>query len=157
MDSVEQRRRDLIAKVRVVLGNAGVAPQASAKALSSVLDIAIAQAYRKLSGASVFTLPQIEAIEQAYGVQLLTVPQELQMHPVKQVASWSNATFVVEGRKIPCQMALGGARKAIGHRFVAFILKGQWYIYLADEYAGKEPLFDVEAMRMTTSLEASNS
>jgi len=66
MDKLEQRRIDLIAAVRTVLANAGIKPPACAKELSNVLGIAIAQAYRKLNGSSVFTLPQIEAIEQAY-------------------------------------------------------------------------------------------
>jgi hypothetical protein len=152
MDSVEQRRVDLIAKVRSTIMEAGVPAPGCAKALSSVLGIAIAQAYRKFSGASVFTLPQIEAIEQEYGVQLLVVPQDHRTLPAKSARGWTEATFVVEGRGIPCQVALGGARKAIGHRFVAFIIKGQWYIYLADEYSGKEPLFDVDAMHMVTGL-----
>lgn len=152
MDSVEQRRVDLIAKVRATIMEAGVPASGCARELSTVLGIAIAQAYRKFSGASVFTLPQIEAIEQKYGVQLLTVPQEPRTHPLKSPRSWTDATFVVEGRQMPCQVALGGAKKALGHRFVAFILKGQWYIYLANEYSGKEPVFDVDAMRMATSL-----
>jgi hypothetical protein len=150
MDSVEQRRVDLIAKVRTTIMEAGVPTHGCAKALSTVLGIAIAQAYRKLSGASVFTFPQVEAIEHEYEVQLLIVPQD----PLagKSSRSLTNATFVVEGRNIPCQVSLGGARKATGQRFVALILKGQWYIYLAEEYSGKEPLFDVEAMHMATSL-----
>lgn len=152
MDSVEQRRVELIAKVRATIMDAGVPASGCAKALSTVLGVAIAQAYRKFSGASVFTLPQIEAIEQEYGVQLLTVPQEPRMHSVASHRSWTDATFVVEGRQIPCQVTLGGARKAVSHRFVAFILKGHWYIYLAEEYSGKEPLFDVDSMRMATSL-----
>lgn len=152
MDSVEQRRVDLIAKVRATLIDAGVPASGCAKALSTVLDVAIAQAYRKLSGVSVFTFPQIEAIEQEYGVQLLTVVQGPNTQPGKTSRSRINATLVVEGRNIPCEVTLGGARKAVGRRFVAFLLKGQWYIYLADEYSGKEPLFDVEAMQMNTSL-----
>ena len=131
---------------------AGVPAQGCAKALSAVLGIAIAQGYRKLSGASVFTLPQIEAIENEYGVQLFVVPQELNVHTAKISRSWTDATFVVEGRRIPCQVSLGGARKSANHRFVGFILKGQWFIYLAEEYSGREPLFDVDAMRMATSL-----
>lgn len=152
MDSVEQRRVDLIAKVRATIMEAGVPAHGCAKALSTVLDIAIAQAYRKLSGASVFTLPQVEAIEQEYGVQLLIVPHDSRAQPFKNPGSWTDATFVVEGRQIPCHVSLGGARKAVGQRFVAFILKGQWYVYLAEEYLGKEPLFDVDAMRMTANL-----
>lgn len=152
MDSVEQRRVELIAKVRTTLLEAGVPASGCAKALSSILGIAIAQAYRKFSGASVFTLPQIEAIELKYGVQLLTVPHEPRTLSIKSHRSWTDATFVVEGRQMPCEVTLGGARKAGGHRFVALILKGQWYIYLADEYSGNEPLFDVEAVHMVTSL-----
>lgn len=152
MDSVEQRRVDLIAKVRTTLIEAGVPASKCAKALSTVLGIAIAQAYRKLNGASVFTFPQVEAIEREYGVQLLLVPQEPSTQPVRPSRSWINATFVVEGRTIPCHASLGGGRKSPDQRFVAFILKGQWYIYLADEYSGREPLFDVEEMHMTASL-----
>lgn len=151
MDSVEQRRVDLIAKVRATLMDAGVPASGCAKALANVLDIAIAQAYRKFSGASVFTLPQIEAIEEKYGVQLLTVTQDSGTRPVKGSRFWSDATFVVEGRKIPCRVAVGAAGRAEGHRFVAFILKGQWYVYLAEEYSGKEPVFDVDAIQMATT------
>jgi hypothetical protein len=75
MDSLEQRRVDLIVTVRRTLIDAGVPAHGCAKALSTVLGVAIAQAYRKLNGTSVFTFPQIEAIEQEYGVQLLTVVQ----------------------------------------------------------------------------------
>jgi BetR domain len=152
MDSLEQRRVDLIAKVRTTLIDAGVPAHGCAKALSTVLDVAIAQAYRKLSGVSVFTFPQIEAIEQEYGVQLLTVVQEPNTQQGKTSRSRINATLVVEGRNIPCEVTLGGARKAAGQRFVALLLKGQWYVYLADEYSGKEPLFDVATMHMVTSL-----
>jgi hypothetical protein len=152
MDSLERRRVELIAKVRTTLIDAGVPAHGCAKALSTVLGVAIAQAYRKLNGVSVFTFPQIEALEQEYGVQLLTVVQEPNAQPGRTSRSWIDATFVVEGRNIPCEITLGGARKAVGQRFVAFLLKGQWYVYLGDEYSGKEPLFDVEAMHMVTSL-----
>lgn len=99
-----------------------------------------------------FTLPQIEAIEQEFGVLLLTVPQVGCAVAVKTTQSWTDATFVVEGRKIPCQVALGGGIRAVGQRFVAFISKGHWYIHLADEYSGSDPLFAVSAMRIATSL-----
>jgi hypothetical protein len=58
MDSIEQRRVDLITKVKSALADAGVPPAGYAKALSSVIGVAITQAYRKLSGASAFTFPQ---------------------------------------------------------------------------------------------------
>jgi len=151
MDSVEQRREELIAKVRATLIDAGIPTSGCAKALSTVLDIAIAQAYRKFSGASVFTFPQIEAIEEKYGVQLLTVTQDPGTQSVKGSRFWSDATFVVDGRQIPCRVALGAAGRVQGHRFVAFILKGRWYVYLAEEYSGKEPVFDVDAIQIATT------
>jgi hypothetical protein len=157
MDTVEQRRSDLIARVRATLMEAGIPSSGCAKALSSVLGIAIAQAYRKFSGASVFTLPQIEAIEEKFGVQLLTVTQEPGTQLVKGSRFWSDATFVVEGRTIPCRVAVGDAGKAPGHRFVAFILKGQWYVYLAEEYSGKEPVFNVAAIQIATMCDANHA
>lgn len=150
MDTFEQRRMDLIARVKRVLVNAGVPETGWAKALSLAIGVAVAQAYRKLSGASVFTLPQIEAIELAYGVELLTVPLDSGPAPIKTVRNWANAMFLVAGHELPCQVVLGSARKAVGHRFAAFLLRGKWFVCLPEEYSGTDPLFDVDLMRMPT-------
>ncbi|UTY55886.1 helix-turn-helix domain-containing protein [Massilia sp. erpn] len=144
----EQRRHDLITKVKLVLATVGVQPQAYAKALSSVIGVAIAQAYRKLNGASAFTLPQIEAIEIAYGVELLRVQLDA-VHPgVKGMQSWTKALFVLGSHRLPCQIRIGAARKVSRQRFAAFLRRGEWHVCLRSEYAGTEPLFAIDAMTM---------
>lgn len=148
MASIKQRRADLIARVKWVLANAGVPPISYAKALSSVIGVAIAQAYKKLSGASVFTLPQIEAIEFAYGVELLAVPQDPKQTPVRGSRNLTNATFVVAGHSLPCQIILGAARSTAGRRFAAFLHRGEWFVCLTIEYSGNAPLFEVEVLNM---------
>jgi hypothetical protein len=148
MDKLEQRRVDLIAAVRSVLANAGIKPPACAKELSNVLGIAIAQAYRKLNGSSVFTLPQIEAIEQTYGVELLTVQVAPDQLPA-EVRNWTGATLLVGHHKLPCEISVGSSRRASSARYAAFLLRGEWFVCLPNEHSGNEPLFDVDEMHMT--------
>jgi hypothetical protein len=151
MNNLEQRRADLVAKVKLVLANAGVQAPAYAKTLSSVLDVGIAQAYRKLSGASPFTLPQIEAIELAYGVELLSVQFDASGASSKGIRTWTKATFVIAGRELACQAILGAARKGADRRYAAFLRRGAWFICLPEDHNEPEPLFDVEALAMTPS------
>jgi len=147
MDKLEQRRIDLIAAVRTVLANAGTKPHACAKELSNVLGIAIAQAYRKLNGSSVFTLPQIEAIELAYGVELLTVQVAPEQLPA-ELRNWTSATLLVGHYTLPCEIAVGSSRRASSARYAAFLLRGEWFVCLPQVHSGSEPLFDVDEMRM---------
>lgn len=147
MESLDQRSFDLIARVRLVLETAGVPPSGCAKALSSVLGVAIGQAYRKLRGDNPFTLPQIEAIEKAYGVQLLAVPACTSA--AKTVRAWTDALFEIGGRELPCRIVLGSARKASNNRYAAFLQRGQWYVMLSDEYDGTDPLFDIDVMQLS--------
>lgn len=148
MDKLEQRRIDLIAAVRTVLANAGIKPPALAKELSTVLGIAIAQAYRKLNGSSVFTLPQIESIEQTYGVELLAVqvvPDQL----LAEVRNCTAATLLIGQYKLPCEIAVGPCRRTLSTRYAAYLSRGKWFVCIPDEHATNEPLFDVDEMRMT--------
>jgi len=151
MDSLEKRRQDLVVQVKRVLAAAGVPTSGYAKTLSTVLGVASAQAYRKLSGASVFTLPQIEAIELHFGVELLTVVPCSATAFVKGIADWTDATFAVSGHMLPCKVQLGNARKEGTHRFAAFLLRGAWHVCLPEECDDTYPLFDVTAMDMITT------
>lgn len=148
MDKLEQRRIDLIAAVRTVLANAGIKPAACAKELSNVLGIAMAQAYRKLNGSSVFTLPQIEAIEQTYGFELLKVQVAPDQLPA-EVRNWTDATLLIGQHKLPCEISVGSSRRASSARYAAFLLRGEWFVCLLSEHSGAEPLFDVDEMHMT--------
>jgi hypothetical protein len=148
MDSVEQRREDLIARVKGALSSTGVTPAGYAKTLSNVLSISLPQAYRKLNGVSVFTMPQIEAIESAYGIELMVVPSGEDERIPKGVRTFIEATFAIGDYALPCQIILGTARKAPGHRFSAFLKRGQWYVCVPGDYAGSEPLFDVLALHL---------
>lgn len=149
MESLEQRREDLIARVKRTLSSAAVTPAGYAKTLAKVLGISLPQAYRKLNGASVFTMPQIEAIESAYGIELLAVPSGEDKSALKGVRTFIEATFVVADYALPCQIILGTARKAPGHRYSAFLKRGQWYVCVPGDYAGSEPLFDVIALHLS--------
>ena len=148
MDKLEQRRIDLIAAVRTVLANAGIKPPACAKELSNVLGIAIAQAYRKLNGSSVFTLPQIEAIEQRYGVELLAVQVAPDQLPA-EVRNWTGATLLIGQHKLPCDIAVGSSRRTLSARYAAYLSRGEWFVCMPHEHSTNEPLFDVDEMRMT--------
>ena len=148
MDKLEKRRVDLIAAVRLVLANAGVKPPGLAKELSNVLGIAIAQAYRKLNGSSVFTFPQIEAIEQAYGVQLFTVQVSTGLLPA-EVGNWTGATLLAGPHKLPCEIAIGSSKRVSSARYAAFLSRGDWFVCLPYDHAGDEPLFDVNEIRIT--------
>ncbi|WP_436108463.1 helix-turn-helix domain-containing protein [Massilia sp. LjRoot122] len=152
MDSLEKRRRDLVLQVKRVLAAAGVPASGYAKTLSTVLGVASAQAYRKLSGASVFTLPQIEAIETHFGVELLTVVPSSDGAFVKGISAWTDATLRVAGHALACKVQLGNARKGSTHRFAAYLLRGEWHVCLADDCSDIYPLFDVTSMDMVTTL-----
>lgn len=152
MDSLEKRRRDLVVQVKRVLAAAGVPASGYAKTLSLVLGVASAQAYRKLSGASVFTLPQIEALETHFGVELLTVVPSSDKTFVKGISDWTDATFRVAGHALACKVQLGNARRGSAHRFAAYLLRGEWFVCLPVECDDTYPLFDVTAMDMVTTL-----
>ena len=149
MNKLLQRRSDFVTKVKIVLASAGVPPGAYAKTLASVIGVAIAQAYRKLSGASPFTLPQLEAFEVDYGVQLIEVRLD-DLATVKSFRPWTAASFVIAGNKLPCRALIEGAQKLANPRYVAFLVRGEWQICLAKEHVGNGPVFDVEEVALVT-------
>jgi hypothetical protein len=149
MDAMMKRRADCVTKVKMVLAGAGVPPRAHAKTLAAVIGVAIAQAYRKLSGASPFTLPQLEAFELAYGVQLVEVRLD-DLATVKSFRKWTDASFVVAGHKLPCRALIESAQKSASPRYVAYLVRGEWQICLAEEHLGNGPVFDVEELALVT-------
>ena len=149
MDTMAKRRVDFVTKVKMVLAAAGVPQGAYAKTLAGVIGVAIAQAYRKLSGASPFTLPQLEAFEMAYGVQLIEVRLD-DLGAAKSLRPWTEASFVVAGHKLPCRALIGSAQKSASPRYLAFLVRGEWQICLAKDHAGKGPVFDVEELTLIT-------
>lgn len=152
MDSLEKRRRDLVLQVRRVLAAAGIPTSGYAKTLSTVLGVASAQAYRKLSGASVFTFPQIEAIETHFGVELLTVVPSSDSAFVKGISDWTDATLDIAGQALACKVQLGHARKGSTHRFAAYLLRGEWHVCVSGDCDDTFPLFDVTAINMVTTV-----
>jgi hypothetical protein len=149
MNNLTQRRADFVTKVKMVLASAGVPPGAYAKTLAGVIGVAIAQAYRKLSGASPFTLPQLEAFELAYDVQLFEVRLDV-IPEGKTIRYWTEGSLIVAGRKLPCRALVGGAQKLANPKYVAFLIRGEWQICLADEHAGDGPVFDVDELALVT-------
>ena len=149
METLTKRRVDCVTKVKMVLAAAGVPPGAYAKTLAGVTGVAIAQAYRKLSCASPFTLPQIEAFEQAYGVQLVEVRFD-DLDCVKYSRPWTEAVFAIAGHKLPCRALIDSAQKLASPRYVAYLVRGEWHICLGEEYARNGPVFDVEELRLIT-------
>jgi len=149
MDPMMKRRADCVTKVKMVLAGAGVPPRAYAKTLSGVIGVAIAQAYRKLSGVSPFTLPQLEAIELAYGVQLIEVRLD-DLATTKSFRPWTDASFMVAGHRLPCRALIESAQKLATPRYIAFLVRGEWQICLAEEHVGNGPVFDVEELALLT-------
>jgi hypothetical protein len=149
MNKLTQRRADLVTKVKMVLARAGVPPGAYAKTLAGVIGVAIAQAYRKLSGASPFTLPQLEAFEQAYGVQVIEVMLD-DLTEVKSFRPWTDATFLIAGHKLPCRALVESAQKLANPLYLAFLIKGEWQICLAEEHVVDGPVFDVDELTLVT-------
>lgn len=149
MDKLTQRRADFVTKVKMVLARAGVPQGAYAKTLAGVIGVAIAQAYRKLSGASPFTVPQLEAFELAYGVQVIEVRLD-DLTEVKSFRPWTDATFMVGGHKLPCRALIGSAQKQAKPLYVAFLVRGGWQICLAEEHVADGPVFDVDELALLT-------
>lgn len=149
MDTITTRREDLVTKVKLVLAGAGVPQRMYAKTLAGVIGVAIAQAYRKLSGASPFTLPQLEAFELVYGVQLLEVRLD-DVATVRSIRPWTEASLIVAGHRLPCRARVGGAQKLETPRYIAFLVRGEWQICLAKEHVRDGPVFDVDELALVT-------
>lgn len=149
MNKLNQRRADLVTKVKMVLAGAGVPPGAYAKTLASVIGVAIAQAYRKLSGVSPFTLPQLEAFELAYGVQLVEVRFD-DLGEVKNFRPWTEATLTIAGHELPCRAQIASAQKLERPRYVAFLVRGEWRICIPEEHVSDGPVFDVDDITLVT-------
>lgn len=153
MNKLRQRRADCVTKVKMVLARAGVPPGAYAKTLAGVIGVAIAQAYRKLSGASPFTLPQLEAFELAYGVQMIEIRLD-DLTEVKSFRPLTDATFIVAGHKLPCLALIGSAQKLDNPIYIAFLVRGEWQIRLAEEHVANGPVFDVDELMLMTDESA---
>jgi hypothetical protein len=147
MDKLMQRRADCVTKVKMVLACAGVPQRAYAKTLAPVIGVAIAQAYKKLSGASPFTMPQLEAIELAYGVQLIEVRLD-DLDTARNFRAWTDASLVIAGHTLPCRALVGGTQKLASPRYVAFLIRGAWQICLAEDHVPDGPVFDVDALTL---------
>lgn len=149
MNKLTQRRADFVTKVKSVLASAGVPPGAYARTLAGVIGVAIAQAYRKLSGASPFTLPQLEAFELAYGVELIKVLLDDEQE-ANALRPWTEASLVINGHTLPCHALIGSAQKLARPRYVAFLFRGEWRICLTEEHDGDGPVFDVDELVLVT-------
>jgi len=148
MLTLETRRRLLAKKVKVVLAEAQIAPSLMAKELARVLDIGISQAYRKLNGHSDYTLPQVSAIETAFGVELLHVFESGTMQSkVLGRDRWTPADLAVGVQVIRCNIIVGLAwREPARRAFAAYVARGQWSVCPAGAYTGDGPLFEVDEL-----------
>lgn len=155
MLTLEKRREFLAKKVKVVLAEAQIAPSLMAKELARILDIGISQAYRKLNGHTDYTLPQVSAIEAAFGVELLQVFESGTMQAkVLGRDRWTPADLAVGVQVVRCNIIVGLAwREPARRAFAAYVARGQWHVCPAGAYAGTEPLFEVDELNYSAKDE----
>jgi glutathione S-transferase len=159
MLTLEKRRQFLADKVKVVLAEAQIAPSLMAKELARILDIGISQAYRKLNGHTDYTLPQVSAIETAFGVELLHVFESGTMQAkVLGRGRWTPADLAVGLQVVRCNIIVGLAwREPARRAFAAYVARGQWRVCPAGEYTGSEPLFEVDELNYSAKDETAEA
>lgn len=155
MLTLETRRRLLANKVKVVFADAKIAPHLMAKELAKVLGIGISQAYRKLNGHTDYTLPQVSAIEAAFGVELLCVFESGTVQAkVLGRKRWTPADLAVGVQMVRCNIIVGLAwREPARRAFAAYVARGQWHVCPAGKHTGLEPLFEVDELHYTAKDE----
>jgi hypothetical protein len=156
MPIAEERRIELAAQVKRVLAGADIPRAAYAKTLCDVLGIAIAQSYRKLNGASDYTLPQIAALEQHFGVELIRVVVERELlTPRKGTKNWTDAVLILDDQSVLCRIVVGSAWQEPPRRpFAAYLERGQWQVCLPSKCPGGAPLFEVEQFACTARTDS---
>lgn len=139
--------------IRAVLASKGVPKAAHAKTLSTLLEISLPHAYRKLSGAAEFTFAQVGLIEATYEVTILVIAPEVRVLtslPIRRQVV-SDARLIVGDRLMPCRLRLGAPVRGrpVG-RYAAHLDRGTWLVFPAEDCANLSPLFEIDQLTLET-------
>lgn len=135
--------------IRVVLTAAGIERKDHAKELARILDLSIAQIYKKFAGNADWFLSQIRTIEKEYGVSLMRVDVHTDQPADAPEAIPVESTLHVAGRTFPCLATFGNKYFFTPDvDFVGIQDNGAWSIFEAKDAPQKVTLYRVEGIQM---------
>lgn len=141
--------------MRAVMSRAGIRKVEHAKTLSSIIGVSVPQAYKKLNGGSDMTLPQIDAFNRAFEVQVLSTSVISPDHPLDKSTSVIKGAYFIVGpgrMDVSCTIVVGvQLRSDYANRFAAFRSEGTWFVDEVAACPGNAALYEIE--KLTINLE----